>query len=249
MERTRSDSARIRAQERRSAVRDSGKSSRAGQEEAVIVRPALSHPWHLSEKEAAELQQRLASRVITEDRLPDRITTVAGVDAAYSDDDSVAFAAVAVVDASTNSVKEVVSAVEPVRFRYVPGLLSFREIPVLTAAFEKLAVRPDLVVCDGHGIAHPRRFGLACHLGVIFDLPTIGCAKTHLVGDVHEPGHTRGSLASVVHQGETVGALLRTRDGVKPLFVSPGHCVSVRTACLWILALSPKYRLPEPIRI
>jgi deoxyribonuclease V len=196
----------------------------------LIVRPALSHPWHLSEKAAAELQQRLASRVITEDRLPERITTIAGADAAYSDDDSVAFAAVAVIDVSTNSVKEMVSAVEPVSFRYVPGLLSFREIPVLTAAFEKLAAKPDLVVCDGHGIAHPRRFGLACHLGVIFDLPTIGCAKTHLVG-------------------ETVGALLRTRDGVKPLFVSPGHRVSVQTACLWILALSPKYRLPEPIRI
>jgi deoxyribonuclease V len=215
----------------------------------VIVRPALSHPWHLSEKAAAELQQRLASRVITEDRLPELITTVAGVDAAYSDDDSVAFAAVAVIDVTTNSVKEVVSAVEPVRFRYVPGLLSFREIPVLTAAFERLAARPDLVVCDGHGIAHPRRFGLACHLGVIFDLPTIGCAKTHLVGDVHEPGHTRGSFSTVVHKGETVGALLRIRDGVKPLFVSPGHRVSVRTACLWILALSPQYRLPEPIRM
>ena len=213
------------------------------------MRPALSHPWHLSEKAAAELQQLLASRVITEDRLPERITTVAGVDAAYSDDDSVAFAAVAVVDVSTNSVKEAASAVEPVRFRYVPGLLSFREIPVLIAAFEKLAVRPDLVVCDGHGIAHPRRFGLACHLGVIFDLPTIGCAKTHLVGDAHEPGQTRGNLSNLVHNGERVGALLRTRDRVKPLFVSPGHRISVRTACHWILALCPQYRLPEPIRM
>lgn len=213
------------------------------------MRAALSHPWDLSAKAATELQERLACRVITEDRLPERIRTVAGVDAAYRDEDSLAFAAVAIIDVTTSRLEEAVFATEPAHFPYVPGLLSFREIPVLTAAFAKLTAQPDLVVCDGQGIAHPRRFGLACHIGVIYDLPAIGCAKTHLVGNAQEPDFKRGSFSPIVYEGETVGSLLRTRDGVKPLCVSSGHRISLQTAGDWVLTLSARYRIPEPIRL
>ena len=209
----------------------------------------MSHGWSLDAEQARDLQTKMAALVVSEDRLPERIRTVAGVDAAYAGEAIVAFAAVAVIDVASNSLEEVVSAEEPVRFPYVPGLLSFREIPVLAAAFEKLSVRPDLLICDGQGIMHPRRFGLACHLGVIYDLPTIGCAKTHLVGYTHEPGFERGSLSPIIYNEETVGALLRTRNGVRPLYVSPGHRISLRTACDWTLTLCQGYRIPEPIRI
>jgi len=213
------------------------------------VQPAVSHGWSLDAEQARKLQAKMAALVVSEDRLPERIRTVAGVDAAYAGEGTDAFAAVAVIDVASNCLEELVAAEEPVRFPYVPGLLSFREIPVLAAALKKLSVRPDLLICDGQGIMHPRRFGLACHLGVIYDLPTIGCAKTHLVGSTHEPGFERGNFSSIVYNGETVGALLRTRNSVRPLYVSPGHRISLRTACDWTLMLCQRYRIPEPIRI
>lgn len=195
------------------------------------------------------LQSKLASLVVTEDQLPEHVRTVAGVDVAYHGDGTRAFAAVAVIDVASGKVIQLVSAEARVRFPYVPGLLSFRELPVLAAAFDKLSVRPDLVICDGQGIAHPRRFGLACHVGVLYDVPAIGCAKTRLIGEADEPGVARGSVAPLVSDGEVVGALLRTRDGVKPVYVSPGHRISLRTACEWVVTLCPRYRLPDPIRI
>jgi deoxyribonuclease V len=213
------------------------------------VRPILSHRWDLSPAEASALQAELASRVVLEDRLPERVSTVAGVDVAYEDESSRAFAAVALVDAVDGTLRQLVSAEAEVRFPYVPGLLSFRELPALAAAFEKLTARPDLVICDGQGIAHPRRFGLACHVGVVYDVPAIGCAKTRLIGEADAPAYARGSVAPLVSDGETVGVVLRTRDGVNPLYVSPGHRVSVRTASDWILALCTRYRIPEPIRV
>ena len=135
------------------------------------------------------------------------------------------------------------------RLRVQPTCASFRELPALATGFEKLTVRPDLVICDGQGIAHPRRFGLACHLGLIYGLAVIGCAKTCLVGEASEPGFTRGSFTQLVTEGETAGVALRTRDGVKPLYVSPGHLISLRTAGHWILALSSRHRIPEPTRM
>lgn len=213
------------------------------------MQPVISHPWSRDEKEARALQTQLAGLVVTQDRLPSRIDTVAGVDVAYQDDGTRAFAAAAVIDAVGGTVRQIVSAETEIHFPYVPGLLSFRELPALAAALEKLSVRPDLLICDGQGIAHPRRFGLACHIGVAYDVPVIGCAKTRLTGEAEVVGFSRGSSASLVTGGETVGAVLRTQDGVKPVYVSPGHRISIDTACSWILALCSRYRLPDTIRL
>jgi deoxyribonuclease V len=133
-------------------------------------------------------------------------------------------------------------------FPYVPGLLSFRESPAGLSAWERLRTRPDCLLCDGHGYAHPRRFGFACHFGLLVGLPTIGCAKSVLVGEYREPGAKRGGVADLVHDGEVVGAAARTRDGARPVFVSAGHRVSLRRAIETVLACSPMYRIPEPIR-
>jgi deoxyribonuclease V len=212
------------------------------------LNPVLSHAWDVSEEEASALQTRLARLVVTEDQLPESIETVAGVDVAYEADSTRAFAAVALVNVVNGELQQIVSAEAEAQFPYSPGLLSFRELPVLAAAFDKLRARPDLVICDGQGIAHPRRFGLACHVGVVYDLPAIGCAKTRLIGQAEEPGFARGSMVQLVSEAVTVGAVLRTRDGVKPLYISPGHRISLGTACDWILALASRYRIPEPIR-
>ncbi len=195
------------------------------------------------------MQAELAGLVLIQDRLPGRVSTVLGVDAAYDDDGSRAFAAGALMEVATRTVLQIVSAEVPADFPYIPGLLSFREVPALEVALEKLTQAPDLVICDGQGIAHPRRFGLACHLGVLYDLPTIGCAKTRLTGEAATPAAARGSRAPLVDTGRTIGAVLRTQDGVKPVYVSPGHRVSLETACHWTLALCGQYRIPEPIRV
>jgi deoxyribonuclease V len=213
------------------------------------VKPALSHGWSLDEDAARALQHELAQLVVTDDRLLEPVTTVAGVDVAYADEGDRAFAAVAIINVSTGGIEKIVSAEGEARFPYAPGLLSFRELPVLAAALAQVSEPPDLVICDGQGIAHPRRFGLACHLGVVYDIPTIGCGKTRLIGEARDPGTARGSTSALVSAGETVGAVVRTREGVKPLYVSVGHRISLPTACRWILDLSPRYRIPEPIRL
>jgi deoxyribonuclease V len=213
------------------------------------VQPTLSHRWDLSEEEATALQKQLAHLIVTQDQLPEQVNTVAGVDVAYANNGTRAFAAVVVVNVATGKLEQSASAEAQAQFPYAPGLLSFREIPVLAAAFDKLYARPDLVICDGQGTAHPRHFGLACHIGVLYDVPSIGCAKTRLIGEANEPGLARGSEAKLVSAGETVGAVLRTRYGVKPIYVSPGHRISLRTACDWILLLCSRYRIPEPIRM
>ena len=187
--------------------------------------------------------------MVTEDHLPPCVKTVAGVDVAYEDGGTRAFAAIVVIDVVTGMTKQIAVAESRVHFPYVPGLLSFRELPALAVAFDKLVEPPDLVLCDGQGIAHPRRFGLACHIGVIYDLPAIGCAKTRLTGVGDDPDLTRGSIAPLVSAAEIIGAAVRTRDGVKPVYVSPGHRISLATACRWTLALSPHYRIPDPVRM
>lgn len=213
------------------------------------MKPVLEHPWDLSEKDARILQERLASRVIISDEVPRRLELVAGVDVAYGEDKKLAFAAAVVLDWKTLRMKESVCAESTIRFPYVPGLLSFREIPAIEKALKRLVAVPDLLVCDGHGIAHPRRFGLASHLGVLFDLPTIGCAKSGLrLVAVQEPATSRGSLSALVGDGQLLGAVLRTRDHVKPVYVSPGHRLSVTTACELVLKMCAKFRIPEPIR-
>ncbi|GII03848.1 endonuclease V [Planobispora takensis] len=178
---------------------------------------------------------------------PERPATVAGVDVAY-DGDRLA-AAVAVLDGTTLEVLEEVTVTGRTAFDYVPGLLAFRELPALLDALERLSLVPELVVCDGYGLAHPRRFGLACHLGVLTGLPSIGVGKTAFVGSHAEPGPARGSQADLVLDGEVVGRVLRTRDGVKPVFVSVGHRVDLDTACRNVLGLTPAHRLPETTRV
>lgn len=211
------------------------------------MNPVFTHDWSLSESDAMALQARLASQVITSDQF-ERIERIAGVDVAYRKDSNQLVAAVSVIDAHTLAVIESATIVDQATFPYIPGLFSFRELPALVSAFAKLKYSPDLVVCDGQGLAHPRRFGLACHLGLVFDIPSIGCGKTRLVGEFSDPGLARGAQSSLIDHHEVVGKVLRTQDNVKPVYVSIGHRVSLDTACDWVLALAPKYRLPETTR-
>lgn len=211
------------------------------------MRRRLRHRWRLSPKQAIALQGRLAPRVERRDRL-DEVRTVAGVDVGY--DEECGMARAAVVALSFPGLRPVDWAVArvPVRFPYVPGLLSFREIPAALAAFERLRRMPDLILCDGQGIAHPRRFGIASHLGLLLDRPTIGVAKTRLVGEHRVPAQRRGAWTPLTDAGEVIGAVLRTRAGARPLYVSIGHRVSLATALAWVLACTPRYRLPETTR-
>lgn len=214
------------------------------------MQPAHRHRWDLTPDEAVALQKELATRLIIRDEFPVPLRLVGGVDVAYREDKALAIAAAVVLDAATLQVKELVHAESGINFPYIPGLLSFREIPAIELALSKLTLQPDLLVCDGYGIAHPRRFGLASHVGFLFDLATIGCAKSSLrVRPRQEPGPARGSFSELVSRGVVVGTVLRTRDRIKPLYVSPGHRVSVTTACDLVLKMCTRYRLPEPTRL
>lgn len=206
-----------------------------------------SAPYSPTVAEARAIQERLRARVVTRDRVG-RVRLVAGTDVSYDRGSPTLFAAVVVMDARSLEVVETAGVRRAASFPYVPGHLSFRELPPLLEAFAELACEPDLVLADGHGLAHPRRFGLACHLGVTLDLPTIGVAKSVLVGCFREPAARRGSHAPLVHDGEVVGEALRTRAGVAPVYVSIGHRVSLATARDWVLRLAPRWRLPEPAR-
>lgn len=211
------------------------------------MEPIIHHPWTLSEEEALNLQQELAAKVVKTDQL-NEVKLVAGVDVAYQKDSDRLVAAVAILNAETLEIVETATAEDIERFPYIPGLFSFRELPPLIKAFAKLQHTPDLVVCDGQGLAHPRRFGLACHLGVIFDTATIGCGKTRLLGEYQEPETTRGAFAPLVDNDEVIGNALRTQTSINSIYVSIGHRVSLTTACRWVLKLAPKYRLPETTR-
>lgn len=198
--------------------------------------------------EARTIQGRLRDRVRPEVAPGFDPVLVAGADMAIGRGESVGHAALVVVDrTSMETVASATAAVE-VDFPYVPGLLSFRELPALEAARERLDVGPDVVLFDGHGLAHPRRFGLACHGGLRLGVPAVGCAKSVLVGEHDEPDEAKGSREPLVHERETVGAALRTRDGVRPVFVSVGHRIDLPAALDLVLSVSPRYRVPEPIR-
>lgn len=176
------------------------------------------------------------------------ISTVAGLDVGFDNHTNTAIGGIVVLALPGFTVIEQHTARRPVIFPYQPGFLSFREVPVLLDAYAKLATTPDLLICDGQGIAHPRRFGLACHLGILLDLPAIGAAKTRLIGKYKEPGQTKGSHTALTHKNQQIGAVLRTRNNTHPLFVSPGHKISHASAIHWILQCCPKYRLPETTR-
>jgi deoxyribonuclease V len=186
--------------------------------------------------------------VIETDALPGALRLVAGADVSYDRGSPALYAAVVVLDAESLEVVDVAHATTRAEFPYVPGYLSFRELPPLLAAFERLRLRPDLVLCDGHGRAHPRRFGLACHLGVALDLPTIGCAKSRLVGEHREPSARRGAHTALRDGRAGIGEVLRTREGVAPVYISIGHRVSLTTARRLVLRFTPRFRVAEPIR-
>ncbi|AGZ39431.1 putative endonuclease V [Actinoplanes friuliensis DSM 7358] len=175
-------------------------------------------------------------------------TTVAGLDVAYHEDGDRLAAAIVVLDTRTHEVRDTAVVQGKPSFPYIPGLFAFREIPALLEALEKLTVRPDVLICDGHGLAHPRRFGLACHLGVLTGLPSFGVGKTPLIGTWTPPADRRGARSDLVDAGEVVGAVLRTRQAVKPVFVSVGHRMDLDTACALTLTLTPRFRLPETTR-
>ncbi|MEU5952662.1 deoxyribonuclease V [Streptomyces sp. NPDC047525] len=205
--------------------------------------------WPTDEPSARAVQDGLRARVVLGEEGPRPGTGhVTGVDVAYDDERDIVAAAVVVLDAATLEVVEEATAVGRVAFPYVPGLLAFREIPTLLAALGALEADPGLVVCDGYGIAHPRRFGLASHLGVLTGLPTIGVAKNPFTFTYEAPGAPRGSAAPLLDGAEEIGRALRTREDVKPVFVSVGHRVSLDNACAHTLRLTPRYRLPESTR-
>lgn len=205
------------------------------------------HEWDVSPAQAVAIQQRLRPLVsLAPSFRLDELRTVAGVDAAYG---AVGRAAVVVLTYPGLEVIEQAVAERESVFPYVPGLLSFREIPAVLEALAKLTTTPDVLVCDGQGYAHPRRLGLASHLGVYLDRPTVGCAKSRLVGTYVEPGEHVGDRSPLVHRGETVGAVVRTKPRTNPLFISPGNKVDIETSVALVLACLRGYRLPEPTRL
>lgn len=205
------------------------------------------HPWNLSPAEAIALQRDLRGRVETRDRLPP-VRRVAGLDVGFEGDGAITRAAVAVLRYPELTLLETAIARRPTEFPYIPGLLSFRELPAVLDALARLSEPPDLLLCDGQGIAHPRRLGIASHLGLLVELPSVGVAKTRLCGTSQEPPEQRGAWTPLRAGDEVIGAVLRTRPGVKPLYVSCGHRVSLDTAIAYVMACCTRYRLPETTR-
>ncbi|MGQ9454871.1 MAG: deoxyribonuclease V [Armatimonadota bacterium] len=205
--------------------------------------------WDITPREATELQVRLRGLVRIEDDFGS-IETVAGVDVRATRGRGEGKCAIVVLKYPGLDLVETVIYEAPVTFPYIPGLLAFREIPLIEGAFARLATRPDMLFLDGHGLAHPRRFGLACHAGVILDVPSIGCAKSVLMGKYQEPSMVRGSTSKLVApDGDVVGYVVRTKTSVKPVFISPGHRVSRESAVRLALECTREYRIPEPTRL
>jgi len=213
-------------------------------------RDDIHHPWDVSVAEAVGIQRRLAPLAARETATVnlDAVRTVAGVDASYPAHSHAGRAAIVVFTFPELKVIEQAVATRASVFPYVPGLLSFREGPVVVDAMAKLSAPPDLLIFDGQGYAHPRRLGLASHLGLYLDIPSVGCAKSRLIGRFEEPGPNRGDRSPLTDRGETIGMVLRTRPGTKPLFVSPGYRVDLPTAVEAVLRCLRGYRLPETTR-
>jgi deoxyribonuclease V len=225
--------------------------------QAPIVKIQSLHPWRVSYAQAVAIQESLHDRLrLTPPAKPIRL--VAGTDVAYSRPTHRMYAAVVVV-ALPESARDVAradlhvvdraEAVSGAKFPYIPGLFTFREVPPLLEAFARLETVPDVILFDGHGLAHPRRFGLACHAGLLLDTPSVGCAKSRLVGEHETLGRDRGAAVRLLDRGDTIGAVVRTRAGVEPVYVSPGHLMDLDTAVAIVLATSIRYRIPEPIRL
>ncbi len=206
------------------------------------------HSWNLSYLQARDCQKNLVSKVQLVP-LKKQPKLIAGIDCAFSKDGKKIIAAVVVLKLPDFVPVETTTASRKVTFPYIPGLLSFREAPVCIAAVEKLKTKPDLFIIDGQGIAHPRRLGLAAHLGLFFDKPTIGCAKSRLIGTFEKPPVQKGTHNPLKDRGQVIGAVIRTRTNVKPVFVSVGNKCLLKDAIKLTLSCAVKYRLPEPTRL
>jgi deoxyribonuclease V len=213
-----------------------------------MLRVRFRHRWNLSPSAAVALQEHLAGRV-EECALERPPKLVAGADCAFTADGARIIAGWAVWDVQRQCIVETATATRRTNFPYVPGLLSFREAPALLWAARKLSSDPDVLLFDGHGRAHPRRFGIACHMGLLLDLPSVGCAKSRLCGEHKEPSAARGSHVPLIDRGTKIGRVLRTRHGLKPVYVSVGHRITIDAAIRVVLACCTKYRLPEPARL
>lgn len=205
--------------------------------------------WPETPADAIALQRELRSQVRLQDDLPATVQYVAGVDAGFEAGGSITRAAVVVLAFPSLQLVDFALEKRSTTFPYVPGLLSFREIPTILDALATLKTPPDLILCDGQGIAHPRRLGIVCHLGLIVDCPTIGVAKSRLIGTHADVPPEKGAWVPLMDEGETIGAVLRSRTNTKPLFISPGHRITLSTALDYVLRCTPKYRLPETTRL
>ncbi|NOZ62960.1 MAG: deoxyribonuclease V [Calditrichaeota bacterium] len=208
---------------------------------------AHTHSWQVTLKKAADIQEELAKKLFFEP-LIGRVKYIAGADVAYFDQMRRSVGAVTVMKFPELNIVEQTFAVVDVTFPYIPGYLTFREAPVLLKAFEELQCTPDLIIFDGQGIAHRKKMGIAAHLGVLLDIPSIGCAKSRLIGNFDDPAPDKGSFSPLFYHGERIGAVVRTRKGTKPVFVSPGQKITIPEAITWVLKCCPKYRVPEPVR-
>ena len=206
------------------------------------------HEWTVATGEAVEIQRALAGEV-RRDRNVTEVKLIAGVDISVDARSGRGRAAVVIMDYPGLNVIEARTIENKITFPYVPGLLSFRELPLIIPAFEQVKNTPDLVIVDGQGIAHPRRIGIASHLGLFLDIPTIGCAKSRLVGTYKEPGNEPGRWSVLLDGGDVIGAALRTKADVKPVFVSPGNMIDLQSSIDWVSACCRGYRLPEPARL
>lgn len=205
------------------------------------------HDWNLNSKDAIALQMSLAHRLISDTPIDiDSVKTVAGVDVSVKN--NVSQAAVVVMNYPDLEIIETVRAQQPTSYPYVPGLLTFREGPVLVDAFEQLENEPDVFIFDGMGQIHPRKIGIAAHLGLWLEKPTIGCGKTHFIGDYDTPAMEKGSYSDLMYKGEQLGVVLRTRTNVKPVYISVGHMADLNTAVSLTMECTPQYRLPRPTR-
>lgn len=211
-----------------------------------MLEPTFTHDWDISPKQAVALQRSLVDRVVVEPLQTD-IRLIAGIDVSVKDNR--VRTAIVVLDMGSLSLVDSATWQGPVVFPYVPGLLSFREIPAILPALKLISVVPDAIMLDGHGLAHPRRFGLACHLGVLLDIPSLGVAKSRLTGTHNEPGMTKGDSSPLMDKEELIGTVLRTRTNVNPVFVSVGHKMELADALKLTLASTVRYKLPEPTRL
>jgi len=205
------------------------------------------HPWNVTYKEAVTIQKRLKDKVSLR-KIDKRIKYVAGLDVSYVKGSNIMWAGVVVLDFPSLNKAEERWSQKKASFPYIPGLLSFREIPALIDALRKMEIEPDLIFCDGQGIAHPRGLGLASHLGIILNKPTIGCAKSPLVGTYNQVGEHKGTYDYLIYHNRVIGAVVRTRSKVKPIFISPGYGIMLHDCIQFVLETCSTYRIPEPTR-